>query len=714
MPSANSDITQVQEFDDDGYHGRDVGARDSTERALHERIKELTCLYNVGRLLDDRDAAPGDVCREVVSLVLPAMQVPLLAVGVITLDGTCFASREDHGDLANSLVSPIYTGGELRGELAVFYTEARPFLLPEEQNLLDNVTRMLGLWLEQRESEAALRATQRQLEELNRELERRIEERTAEVYRSEAIYRALFENSTDGIFLVGPDGNDLLYNQKALELAGYTADEYAALSGTAIIAPEELDDANARLAAVLRGEHVPLYERTFVTKDGKRVDVEINLSPVRDADGKVILAQSIVRDIGERKRAQADLQSSRDQLSVVNAALEEASRLKDEFFASMSHELRSPLTGILGLSEVLQLGSYGALNTRQRDAVDAIASSGRHLLSLINDILDLSKIEAGKLELQIEPFDVEEVCRASLQLVKGMAAQKRIHVEFTCCFDPIRLEADPRRLKQMLVNLLSNAIKFTPERGQVGLVIAQNSDEQAAYLTVWDKGVGIDPADMDKLFRPFVQVDNSLARANAGTGLGLSLVRRMAELHGGSIRVKSTPGEGSRFTIVLPCRTAMPASPAQQQAAESVPQELSVPEPTPEVFLPLVMICDDQVQILDMLADYLTAKSCRVIKVHSGFELLEHASAVRPDVFLIDIQMPGLDGLEVIRRLRAHRDPRLAATPILAVTALVRPGDRERCLAAGANEFISKPVALGHLFEQIVAACASSRSSAAQ
>jgi PAS domain S-box-containing protein len=677
----------------------DISARRQMEWAIRERVKELTCLYNVGRALEDRRASAEAVCGAIVKELVPAMQFPHLAVPVLLFDGVRYSTDRYDAHLSHCLYADIEVSGQARGRLSVFYTAEEPFIVPEEQNLLANIARMVGLWIEEREAVADVRAAHRALEELNRDLERRVEERTAEVRRSELTYRALFENSNDAIFLMSLRGEDLLFNQKALDLLGYSAEEYRALPIGATIVPEQHPDGYARLAAAARGEEVPLYERSLVGKHGKQVEVEINLAPVRDAAGQVIFVQSVVRDITGRKQAQEALRASRDQLRIVNAALEKASRLKDEFLASMSHELRTPLTGILALAEALQLQTYGSLDERQRKAIANIETSGRHLLELINDILDLSKVEAGKLDMHFAPCNVADACRASLQLVKGMAGQKQIKVSFSSASDSFIVNADVRRLKQMLVNLLSNAVKFTPEAGQVGLEVRGDENAQSVRLTVWDNGIGIQPEDIGKLFQPFVLLDNSLARQHSGTGLGLSLVRHMAELHGGRIEVESVPGKGSRFTIVLPQLVTVEPAVDSSPAPEATSPSGAMPPDAAPRSAPMVMIADDNEQIREVLADYLVARGFRVIATTSGHELLEEAPKLHPDICLVDIQMPGMDGFEVIRRLRGHSDPGVQATPILAVTALAMAGDRERCLAAGANDYLSKPIVLKQLLE---------------
>jgi signal transduction histidine kinase len=239
-------------------------------------------------------------------------------------------------------------------------------------------------------------------------------------------------------------------------------------------------------------------------------------------------------------------------LQAANLALEKAAHVKDEFLASINHELRTPLTGILGLSEVMQLQTYGPLNEKQMTALKHIVASGKLLLKLINDILDFSRIEARQLSLNIGPCQLNQICEASLQAVAIQTQQKKMETSFNCNPASIVIQADAHRLRQMLDNLINNAIKFTPPGGSLGIEVNGSPAEQLARITVWDTGIGIRSEDLPRLFQIFVQLDSSLARQYNGTGLGLALVQRLAELHDGSVSVQSQPGHGSRFTICLP------------------------------------------------------------------------------------------------------------------------------------------------------------------
>lgn len=271
----------------------------------------------------------------------------------------------------------------------------------------------------------------------------------------------------------------------------------------------------------------------------------------------------ILTDITQRKAAEMALAEERTslskrveertaELSKINDELTRASRLKDEFLANMSHELRTPLHTILGHSEILDEQIYGALNEKQRKAVGLIAKSGHHLLSLINDILDLSKVESGKLDLYISPVVIIDICRECLEFIDQSAADKHIRLDFQANLQNERFEADEMRLKQILINLLVNAVKFTQEGGQVGLLVTDTEQAEAIRFTVWDTGIGIPRDEIERMFQPFVQVDGGLNRRIDGTGLGLTLVQKLICLHRGKIKVESELGVGSRFTVSLP------------------------------------------------------------------------------------------------------------------------------------------------------------------
>ena len=378
----------------------------------------------------------------------------------------------------------------------------------------------------------------------------------------------------------------------------------------------------------------------------------------------------------------------------LNAELEHANRTKDEFLANMSHELRTPLSGILGITESLQLNTYGELNEKQSNILNSVETSGRHLLELINDILDLSKIEAGKFDVYPEMLDIEETCRASLIFVKEQAAKKSILLEYQNTRDAKSVFADSRRLKQILVNLLSNAVKFTPEKGKVTLAVNTDLEKGQILFSVTDTGIGIAKEDLDHLFSPFTQVDSRLNRQYEGTGLGLVLVLRLAEMHGGNVQVETELGKGSRFTVSLPWQSqvSVPVETKQIDTEASVKSAESNSQG-------IVLLVEDNASNVETIGDYLRFKGYTLVIASNGIEALVKAEEINPDLILMDIQMPVMDGLEATRRLRA--DPRFTSTPIIALTALAMTGDRERCIEAGATDYLSKPVSLKELTKKI-------------
>jgi PAS domain S-box-containing protein len=393
------------------------------------------------------------------------------------------------------------------------------------------------------------------------------------------------------------------------------------------------------------------------------------------------------------------------ELSAANAELARAARLKDEFLANMSHELRTPLNAILGMSEILRMNVYGMLNEKQLNALNHIEEGGRHLLGLINDILDLSKIEAGKLELIVGPISVKNICQSSLRFIQQMAQKKRIKLFSTIDHTIEVIEADERRLKQILVNLLSNAVKFTPEEGQIGLELESDEARNVVHFTVWDTGIGIAEEEMARLFKPFVQIDSRLSRQYEGTGLGLSLVSRLVEMHGGGILVKSEVGRGSRFTISLPwqqtARQRREDDPSRTPGPIADQTQAIAPPPLPPDRQSLILLVEDNEVNIITTRDFLRLKGYRVIVARNGLEAIEQTREERPDLILMDIQMPRMDGLEATRRIRA--DAELASIPIIALTAMAMPGDRERCLKAGVSDYLSKPISLDQLLETIEA-----------
>ncbi|MFO1349278.1 MAG: PAS domain S-box protein [Gammaproteobacteria bacterium] len=510
---------------------------------------------------------------------------------------------------------------------------------------------------------------------------------------SEERFRNLVESSLQGIFVHG-DGRVLFANQALATMLGYAspAEVLALDSISGVLLPAPHDRARAAASAALADPHTP-SEFEAVRKNGAPITLQI-LARAIVWDGRPA-EQVAVIDVTERKRAELQLSRTNAELRAANDELAASARAKDAFLASMSHELRTPLNAVLGLSEILQTGSSGTLNDKQRQYARMIHDSGRHLLALITDILDIASVGAGKMSLHFDDVLVDSICRASLQMVKQDADKKHLHIGVHIDPQVCAMRADERRLIQILVNLLSNSIKFTPSGGNIGLQVTGNAEAQIIQFTVWDTGIGVPREAMKRLFQPFVQLDDRLAREHSGTGLGLSLVYYMVEMHGGSIAVESEPGKGSRFVASLPWLQIDMGDDSAVAEASAAP----APTPVLKVYRPRILLAEDNDSNILFLSDYLRAHGCRIEIARNGVEAIRRARELRPDLILMDIQMPGMDGLEAISRLRT--DAELRATPIIALTALVMPGDRERCLAAGADEYLSKPVDLRGLLQHI-------------
>lgn len=445
-------------------------------------------------------------------------------------------------------------------------------------------------------------------------------------------------------------------------------------------------------------------------KNGQRFWESMLVSPVKEKN-KTTHFLEVSEDITARKEAEFALRQLNQELEdrvnqrtaelhAANVSLEKASKLKDEFLASMSHELRTPLTGVLGLSEALQKGVYGPINEKQTNILYTIEEGGRHLLTLINDILDLSKIEAGKSVLQPSIINVDDLCQASLRMVKQIAASKHQRVVFNQDPQNLVMYADPRRLKQILVNLLGNAVKFTPENGELGLDVTGDETTDTVRFVVWDKGIGIAPEDMDRLFQPFVQLDSSLSKSYAGTGLGLSLVQNLTQLHNGTVEVASTPGQGSRFKVTIPWKRENAAL-LMKFASEKALKMEKIAETQQSTMVPgTVLLVDDNQINSDMLSDLLSYRGYKVVIARDGRQALDLVKKIHPGIILMDIQMAEMDGIEVIRIIRTMPGE-LAKIPIIALTALAMPEDHQKCLDAGADDYQSKPLNMVELLASI-------------
>jgi len=387
-------------------------------------------------------------------------------------------------------------------------------------------------------------------------------------------------------------------------------------------------------------------------------------------------------------------EQAEETLRLANVEMERGLRMKNEFLANMSHELRTPLNAILGISESLEEQIAGYLNEKQLGYIRTIIESGRHLLDLINDILDLSKIEAGKLELNIQIVSVEKLCTTSLRMVKELAQKKSLNVSLHIDESVKFISGDERRLKQSLVNLLGNAVKFTPQGKKIGLEVRGNAQANEVAFIVWDEGIGINQADMQRLFKPFVQLNAGLAREYAGTGLGLALVAQMTRLHGGHIGLTSELNAGSRFIITLPWMPQEQGIQPQAQFQTLEKKPMSKIKHTGKI-----LIVDDTEVVTQLMSEYLRHKGYQTFTAYNGKEGVMLARQEKPQIILMDIMMPVMNGLEATKQIRADAD--LHNIPIIGLTALAMSTDRDECLAAGMNDHLSKPIEMQDLIKII-------------
>lgn len=513
---------------------------------------------------------------------------------------------------------------------------------------------------------------------------------------------AAIEAAIDGIAILAGDTYTYL-NKAHLELFGYENSEEIIGRGWRILySAAELERLEREVFPVLWEQHHWQGEAIAVRKDGTTFIEGLSLTLTES--GELIC---VCRDITAQKQAEEKIHRTNEQLILSNAELARATQLKDEFLANMSHELRTPLNAILGMAEGVQDEIFGTLNDRQKRAIKTIESSGQHLLELINDILDLAKVESGTLELQLIPITVEYLCESSLSFVRQQAVQKQIQLSTEIPAGLPKILVDERRIRQVLINLLNNAVKFTPNGGSAKLLVSTEvlSDQTFLLFSIADTGIGIAPEHLERLFQSFVQIDSSLNRQYNGTGLGLALVRRLTELHQGSVTVTSQVGEGSCFTVRLPylcaaqtthLSTALPTQKATVQLA-SPPPELNCSSTIPASHC--ILLVEDNPASIATISSYLSSQGYRLLFASNGEEALTMAQVSSPDLILMDIQMPKMDGLASICRIRA--EPTLEKIPIIALTALAMTGDRERCIAAGANDYLSKPVQLKQLVASI-------------
>ena len=514
--------------------------------------------------------------------------------------------------------------------------------------------------------------------------------------------RSLLESNIDALMTTDPRGTITDVNKQMEALTGCTRDEL-------IGAPfknyfTDASRAEAGINRVLNEGKVTNYELTARARDGSLTVVSYNATTFHDRERRLQGVFAAARDMTELKRIEQALQQK-------NVELEDASRMKSEFLANMSHELRTPLNAIIGFSEVLSDGLLGDMTDKQRKFIVDIFKSGKHLLSLINDILDLSKVEAGKMLLDLDAVDISPLLRNSLSIIKGQAAERHVRLDLQA---PDRLgfmSADARKVKQIVYNLLSNAVKFTADggdvilradrvgRAEVGVLtrpspsrtfpLGDSAFSEFLRVTVADNGIGISPEGLEHLFTPFTQVDTGLARKFEGTGLGLALVKLLVDLHGGTVAVESAVGQGSCFTVWIPIRTPQHADTPKPIAPTPLSGESFGASRT-------ALVVESNYKSADLIRVQLEAEGFTVLHAATPEAAMTLAERERLAVITLDIMMPGVDGWAFLKRLKDIPAVRLVPVVIISILA-----DRTKGFALGAAAVMQSPVSRQELSDSL-------------
>lgn len=498
---------------------------------------------------------------------------------------------------------------------------------------------------------------------------------------SEEQLRLIINTALDAVVTMNAEGLITNWNSEAERTFGWSSREAMGRRLSETIMPRQYrEDYERSLQRFLKtGDGMTLRQRTEIAalhRDGHEFPVEVATSPIKF--GGQWIFSSFIRDITENKRAQEELLSAKQ-------AAEDANRAKSIFLANMSHELRTPLNAIIGYSEMLEE------ETRESGKVDAvrdlqkIQSAGKHLLSLINDILDLSKIEAGKMGLHLETFDVAKMIEEIVSTVQPGVAKNNNTIRVDVASNAGKMRADLTKVRQILLNLLSNSCKFT-ERGAISLKVDRRTIDHRDWLQfqIADTGIGITPEHKENLFREFSQADTSIARKYGGTGLGLAITNRFVQIMRGTIAVDSMPGQGATFTIQLPAEVTVDSSEAARSQSSvdtpAAPQAVRQDRGT-------ILVIDDDPAVRDLMSRSLTKLGFRAVTGKNGTEGLELAKKVHPLLITLDVMMPEMDGWTVLKQLKA--EPGLAEIPVIMVTIV----DNEPMgISLGASGYLIKPV----------------------
>lgn len=521
-------------------------------------------------------------------------------------------------------------------------------------------------------------------------------------------FTTLLESSNDIVLLTDSNGLVVSSNAAASELLGYSKDDLLGKMITSII--KNGDSAKAISKVLEKKSHLKGYEITIMDSSGREFDVKLNAAVLKDKNYTYVATIFVLQSLKEELDLRTALENKTreleelntnlekkvmqrtEELEATNKELERMNQIKGRFIANISHELRTPLNSILGFSNVLADKTFGSLTDNQERYIKNIYSAGKHLLELINNVLDIAKIEAGKYEMVYETFRVYDLIDDVLNIMNPFAVNKFITVEVSIAENIDLLTADRVKVKQILYNLLSNAIKFTPEGGKIGIKVSQEDSSEAYAIwaqskmdfigfSVWDTGVGIGPGDKDRIFDEFEQVDTTLSREYGGAGLGLALSKKLVELHGGNISVESSLGEGSTFTFKLPV-----TSPVEALQPEE-PEAIGLNFPWMKEEAPLILVVEDDNATAELLTLHLTQTGYKVAHAFNGEEAVEKAKTLKPFAITLDVMLPKKDGWEVLQELKS--DPKTSEIPVI-IHSIV--DNKDLAFALGATDYLLKPL----------------------
>ncbi|HEY9613475.1 response regulator [Allocoleopsis sp.] len=512
-----------------------------------------------------------------------------------------------------------------------------------------------------------------------------------------------------GIFVVDSSGKTYYANQTAQHLLGksiapdVTAEQLPEVYQAYVAGTQQLYPADEQpIVRALSGERATVDNMELHQID-EIIPLEVWATPIFDEQGNVVYAIAAFQDITQRKRAEAERIRFTQELEFKNTQLQRLDQIKDEFLANTSHELRTPLNGIIGITESLLDGAAGELNDRQKANLSMVVSSGMRLANLVNDILDFAKLKNRDITLQRQSVDFRQIAEVVLTVCRPLVAGKSIELNNVIPEDLVAVEGDENRLQQIMYNLVGNALKFT-ESGSV--TVSAIALDSMVEVTISDTGIGILPDKFENIFKSFEQVDASVSREYGGTGLGLSITKQLVELHGGTIRVESALGQGSRFIFTLPSSTQTPNRTldysrvlARVRENEALPPHTLSPTVQSNSQLTILVVDDEPIN-LQVVANHLSLQNYAIVQATSGIEALKKIdSGLRPDLILLDIMMPKMSGYQVCQKIREQFPA--SEMPVVMLTAKNQVSNLVAGLDAGANDYLSKPVLKNELLARI-------------